>query len=217
MTNIVRVWEHFLKKNIFWNLDLSSNTQSNGDLWFKCELFIVFVTFQNLNLCWDKANSGLHLNNNGAHSSFWFTYSSSNGSSILCWRLWAVVLGRHGYWNLRLLLHPDVPSWMYAWWLGCIYTTWNGSDPDLQLKMWLTTPNGEHFITLVLWIVSEGLWFSKWTTAAKDKVCSHEAVALSQQIMYVQSQDARQTIYYSCQGHLTPSACTRLRLLTKHS
>lgn len=78
-------------------------------------------------------------------------------------------------------------------------------------------PNGERFITSVLWVVSEGLWFRKWTTAQKGKVCSHEAVALSQQIMYVQSRDARKTIYYGRQGHLTPSACTRLRLLTKHS
>lgn len=71
-----------LKNTIFWNLDLSSNTQSKGDLWFKCELFIVFVNFQNLNLCRDKANAKLHLNNNGAHSSFWFTYSSSRGSFV---------------------------------------------------------------------------------------------------------------------------------------
>lgn len=41
--------------------------------------------------------------------------------------------------------------------------------------MWLTTPNGEHFITS-LWVVSEGVWFRKWTTAQKEKVCSHEAV-----------------------------------------
>lgn len=73
MTNIERVWEHFIFKNIlFWNLDLSSNTQSKGDLWFECELFIVFVTLQNLNLCWDKANSRLHLKNNGAHYYFFF-------------------------------------------------------------------------------------------------------------------------------------------------
>lgn len=42
--------------------------------------------------------------------------------------------------------------------------------------MWLTTPNGEHFITLALWVVSEGVWFRKWTTAQKEKVFSHEAV-----------------------------------------
>ena len=42
--------------------------------------------------------------------------------------------------------------------------------------MWLTKPNGEHFIISVLWVVSEGVWFRKWTTTQKEKVCSHEAV-----------------------------------------
>lgn len=160
-----------LKKNItIWNLDLSSNTQSKGDLWFECELFIVFVNFQNLNLYWDEANSRLCLNNTGVHSAFWMTYSSSRGSYRLYLGPWAVVLGRHGYYNCRLLLYPDVPSWMYAWSPGCIYTTWNGSKSDLQLKMWLTKPNGEHFIISVLWVMSEGVWFKKWTTAQKEKV-----------------------------------------------
>lgn len=44
--------------------------------------------------------------------------------------------------------------------------------------MWLTKPNGEHFIISVLWVVSEGVWFRKWTTAQKEKVCSHEAVGI---------------------------------------
>lgn len=44
--------------------------------------------------------------------------------------------------------------------------------------MWLTTPNGEHFITSVLWVVSEGLWIRNWTTAQKENVCSHEAVGI---------------------------------------
>ena len=44
--------------------------------------------------------------------------------------------------------------------------------------MWLTKPNGEHFIISVLWVVSEGVWFRKWTTAQKKKVCSHEAVGI---------------------------------------
>lgn len=174
-----QIWkecENALKNIMFWNLDLSSNTQSKGDLWFKCELFIVFVHFQKLNLCWNKANSWLPLNNNGVHSSVWITYSSSRGAYILCWRPWAPVLGGHGYCSLRLLLYPDVPSWMYAWSLGCIYTIWNGGNSDLQLKMWLTKLNGEHSIISVLWVVSERVWLKKWTTAQEEKVRSHEAV-----------------------------------------
>lgn len=129
-----QIWkecENALKNIMFWNLDPSSNTQSKGDLWFECELFIVFVHFQDLNLCWNKANSWLPLNNNGIHASFWIAYSSSRGPYILCRRPWALVLGRHGYCNLRLLLYPDVPSWMDAQSLGCIYTIWNGGNSDL--------------------------------------------------------------------------------------
>lgn len=44
--------------------------------------------------------------------------------------------------------------------------------------MWLTKPNGEHFIISVLWVVSEGVWFRKWSTAQKKKVWSHEAVGI---------------------------------------
>lgn len=43
--------------------------------------------------------------------------------------------------------------------------------------MWLPEPNGEHFIISVLWVVSEGVWFRKWTLAPKEKVCSHEVVS----------------------------------------
>lgn len=78
-------------------------------------------------------------------------------------------------------------------------------------------PNGEHFITSVLWVVSEGVWFRKWATGQKKKAYSHEAVVLSQQIMYVQPQGVRQTTRCGFQGHLTPSACTHPNRLTKLS
>lgn len=155
MTSTERVWEHFKKilqfETWIWvqTLNLKETCDSNV-------LFIVFVNFQNINLCWDEANSRLRLNNNGVHSAFWIAYSSSRSFYRLCLRPWALVLGRHGYYNCRLLLYPNVPSWMYAWSLGCIYTTWNGSNSDLQLKMWLTKPNGKHFIISVLWVLSEG-------------------------------------------------------------
>ena len=202
-----------LKNTIFWNLDLSSNTQSKGDLWFKCELFIVFVNFQNLNLCRDKANAKLHLNNNGAHFSFWFTYYSSRGS-FLPWNhgpySWVDIDIRISHYY-RILMFPfgcRLDHWV-------TYTTWNGSDSDLWLKMWLTKPNGEHFIISVLWVVSEGVWFRKWTTAQKKKVCSHEAVGIDSANSGLSSLRMSDKPYVAAAKVIR--ACIHLRTLTKPS
>ena len=81
--------------------------------------------------------------------------------------------------------------------------------------MWLTKPNGEHFIISVLWVVSEGVWFRKWTTAQKKKVCSHEAVGIDSANSGLSSLRMSDKPYVAAAKVIR--ACIHLRTLTKPS
>lgn len=131
--------------------------------------YLLSVSFQNLNLFWDEANSRLRLNNNGVHSAFWIAYSLSRSSYRLCLRPWALVLGRHGYYNRRLLLYPMSPP-------GCMLDHWVAFiPPEMEVILIYSSKCGwlsqKANISLFQFYGSclKGQ-VQKWTTAQKEKV-----------------------------------------------